>query len=476
MAVRGFVPTPPNLVDFMIGRLFRGRPPNASDTLLDPGCGTGPFIDGVLRWCRATANEIPQVTGVELEPDRATLARDRFRSHPQVRVRQGDFLDWGHEQRFDFVIGNPPYVSILGLSKTEKNDFRSCFETARGRFDLYLLFFERALKSLKESGRLVFVTPEKFLYVETAAPLRRLLSRFQVEEIWLEDELLFDGRVSYPTITTVSNRTSESRTLIHLRDGSQHLVTLTCSGESWMPLVHGADLGKSRKATLKDICLRISCGVATGADDVFVRPTSSLEPGLSSFAKPTIAGRELNEPGEIPKTKYSILVPYTALGRLMDERDLFALGIYLRKPWNRNRLLQRTCVRRKPWYSFHETPPLRDILRPKILCKDITRRPEFWIDHAGNLVPRHSVYYIVPRDPSILDRLCEYLRSEKVSNWLAEHCQRAANGFLRLQSSVLKALPIPEGLRIASSTNLARKERLIPGRKQSGFDFAQAPR
>src|ERR1700682_2808552 len=76
---------------------------------------------------------------------------------------------------------------------------------ARGRFDLYLLFFERALKSLKPDGRLVFITPEKFLYVETAAPLRRLLSTFQIENIKLADEQVFQGLTTYPTITSVVN-------------------------------------------------------------------------------------------------------------------------------------------------------------------------------------------------------------------------------------------------------------------------------
>ncbi len=37
------------------------------------------------------------------------------------------------------------------------------------------------------------------------------------------------------------------------------------------------------------------------------------------------------------------------------------------------------------------------ILRPKILCKDIGEKPQFWVDRSGQIVPRHSVYYIVPQ-------------------------------------------------------------------------------
>lgn len=100
----------------------------------------------------------------------------------------------------------------------------------------------------------------------------------------------------------------------------------------------------------------------------------------------------------------------------------------------------------KPWYAFHETPPLLDILQPKILCKDISSRPYFLVDEAGTLVPRHSVYYIVPTEASRIHELCEYLNSETVLTWLVANCQRAANGFLRLQSHVLKRIPLPERL------------------------------
>jgi len=231
-----------------------------------------------------------------------------------------------------------------------------------------------------------------------------------------------------------------------------------------MPVIQGASEQQSYQTTLKDICIRISCGVATGADDVFVVDRKDLKSELAKFARPTIAGRELTVPDEISQAKCSMLIPYGKDGTLLDERGLEALGVYLCQAPIRRRLLERTCVRRKPWYAFHETPPLREILRPKILCKDITENPHFWIDRKGTLVPRHSVYYIVPEDPAIIDRLCDHLNSSNVALWLSEHCQRAANSFLRLQSSILKAIPVPDELRTpAASRRSPRHLALSPG-------------
>jgi hypothetical protein len=141
-----------------------------------------------------------------------------------------------------------------------------------------------------------------------------------------------------------------------------------------------------------------------------------------------------------------MLVPYDRHGQLLPSDRLGALGRFLSRPETRTHLERRTCVRHKPWYAFHENPPLPDILRPKILCKDIGRTSRFWVEERGDIVPRHSVYYIVPTDPAMVRPLAEYLNSAAAQAWLAGHCQRAASGFLRLQSSILRHLPLPPGL------------------------------
>ena len=188
--------------------------------------------------------------------------------------------------------------------------------------------------------------------------------------------------------------------------------------------------------------MRISCGVATGADAVYVVKT--VGPELKPFAYSTIAGQEISPNDGALKPKHFMLIPYSRNGDLMAEPELGELGEYLRQPGRREMLLKRTCAVRKPWYAFHETPPLPEILRPKILCKDITRSSFFVLDETGALVPRHSVYYLVPKDPSRIYELANYLNSARVRFWLTSHCQRATNNFLRLQSHVLKRIPIPE--------------------------------
>jgi hypothetical protein len=139
-----------------------------------------------------------------------------------------------------------------------------------------------------------------------------------------------------------------------------------------------------------------------------------------------------------------MLIPYDIYGRLLPLKELKALGRYLMRDGVRQQLLARTCVKHKPWYAFHETPVLREILRPKILCKDISETPRFWVDRSGQIVPRHSVYYLVPHNPEAIDAIADYLRSPSAHRWFAQNCQRASKGFLRLQSRVLRRLPLSD--------------------------------
>ena len=423
----------------MVAKLFGMRPPSATSRVLDPGCGNGEFVHGILRACAANSWPVPEIVGVELDPSRAATARRIFQGERNVTIEEREFLTPG-ERAFDFIVGNPPYASILGLSPTERLTYRAAYLTARGRFDLYVLFFEQALRLAKPGARLVFITPEKFLYVQTAAPLRELLRSTQVEELSFAVESTFAGRVTYPLITTVDVVPGSGRTRVIRRDGRMAMAALPAGG-SWLPAVEGFAVASSR-VCLADVALRVSCGVATGADALFVLPTAGIPYALRRFAHPTIAGREIL-PSRQVVTESSLLAPYNDAGDLLSESDLGALGTFLSDPARKARLTARSCVTHKPWYAYHDNFPVRDILRPKLLCKDITEHPFFVLDREGVLVPRHSVYYVVPADAAALEPLAQYLNSDQATRWLRAHCQRAASGYLRMQSHVLKQLPLP---------------------------------
>jgi hypothetical protein len=439
----------------MVARLFLMAPPKSGDRLLDPGCGEGQFISGVLRWCRKRGVAPPKIVGVELDRARAELARANFANQPDVEIAEGDYLALSFERAYRYVIGNPPYVSLARISERERATYRARFATARGRFDLHMLFFERALEDLAEGGCLVFVTPEKFAYVASASPLRRKLSGYDIKSVEFIAEASFPDRTTYPAITALQKRSLKRPAKVLHRDGSERSVDLGDNGASWLPAMMGRESVADGSPTLGDICRRISAGVATGADKVFVLDDAGVPRDLRRFARPAIAGRDLaTRRATLPEPHQSILVPYGTNGALLPESALGALGRYLSANGRKEKLDARTCTKHKPWYAFHDNCPMPDMARPKILCKDICDRPRFWLDRRGELIPLHTVYYIVPHEAHRLGDLLDWLNGTVAERWLLDHCHRAANGFIRLQSAVLRHLPVPASL-AAGATRIA---------------------
>jgi hypothetical protein len=87
---------------------------------------------------------------------------------------------WAPSVGFDTVIGNPPFLDKKRIVNTlpELDQYwrtEAAFRTARGIYDTYMLFLERAIQLVKPFGRIGLVTPIPWLTQPAGAPLRELL-------------------------------------------------------------------------------------------------------------------------------------------------------------------------------------------------------------------------------------------------------------------------------------------------------------
>ncbi|WP_276890789.1 Eco57I restriction-modification methylase domain-containing protein [Helicobacter japonicus] len=83
---------------------------------------------------------------------------------------------------FDIVIGNPPYISAENMPQIIK-DNRHLFDTTHKKTDIYVYFYELALKILKNKGIVSYITSNKFLSQEYGLKLRELLLRNHIHSI-----------------------------------------------------------------------------------------------------------------------------------------------------------------------------------------------------------------------------------------------------------------------------------------------------
>ncbi len=87
------------------------------------------------------------------------------------------FPDVFSQGGFDAVIGNPPYVRSNNMDEKEKIYWKKTrrFSIVTGKFDIYLLFIENAIATLKPTGYLSFIIPYPILSQSYASLVRKLI-------------------------------------------------------------------------------------------------------------------------------------------------------------------------------------------------------------------------------------------------------------------------------------------------------------
>jgi adenine-specific DNA-methyltransferase len=498
----GLVYTPRHLVKYVLdvaGYVSDAAIEGAS--LLDPACGAGVFLEEALR-CLATriaglqgdlrfphaAGVLLDVArrnlvGVDVDPEACVLARAALvRTAAELTGRpvaldyfdsniiEGDFLGTGLVSPggrlavlppFAVIVGNPPYVTTTRLDAMAKVELRRRFLTATGRIDLYVLFFERAVTFLRMGGRLAFITPDKYLSSHSARPLRHLLrasgavqmlSRFESHRVFRDVATvpcvtLFERGTPQGTVELVRCAREPSNSGSVQVIGRSHLSSSLIAGDDWAavsPKIQrlGARI-RGMHPTLAGLSRRVSAGLATGRDAVFVIPANAdhgIEPELLHAA---IRGRDITR-FSIGNSNLRVLLPYDFTSRtpaLIDIRRYPGARRYL--ALHREELEARHCVRvwGKAWYDLHDPVPFHLRTSRKVLVPDVADRNRFAFD-PGALVPLHSAYYMLPEgiDPRFLTTV---LNSRPIEFLIRTTAPRIKDGFSRYRSQFLLSLPIP---------------------------------
>jgi hypothetical protein len=118
-------------------------------------------------------------------------------------------------KRFDYVIGNPPWSGILKgplaavYDETQKRRLKASYHgIAVGKYDIYGLFMDRALRMLKPGGVFGLVTQDTYLDKDWAGGLRRKLSTKATIRTILDLNpcgQLFFHAMNTPAISVVAN-------------------------------------------------------------------------------------------------------------------------------------------------------------------------------------------------------------------------------------------------------------------------------
>lgn len=170
--------TPERVVNELIDRLYENDSDLYLRTICDPCCGTGNFL---LR-LGAKGIDYANIYGQDIDPTSVYLSRINIAlvapeltvSDLRTRIIIGNTYFETFTRKFDVVLGNPPWGSVL--SETDVIKCRKLFKTATGTsIESYDLFVEKALSMVFTKGVMAFVLPEAILSVASHDMVRGVM-------------------------------------------------------------------------------------------------------------------------------------------------------------------------------------------------------------------------------------------------------------------------------------------------------------
>lgn len=170
--------TPPEVVEEMLDIIGYVGASVFGKRIIENSCGDGNIL------CSIVQRYIAGLSGESLEFIKTGLERDIVgydidpRCCQKTKERLDDLalsygienISWNisclnalqqnDENCYDYVVGNPPYISYRTLDTNTREELRKQFSSCKqGAFDYCYAFIEQSIKSLKTGGKMIYLIP-----------------------------------------------------------------------------------------------------------------------------------------------------------------------------------------------------------------------------------------------------------------------------------------------------------------------------
>lgn len=360
-------------------------------------------------------------------------------------------FDWNEindGNKFDIIIGNPPYVKTEDMrklaTKYEYEIYQRKYKSAYKQFDKYYLFIERAMKLLKSTGKLCYIVPNKFFTLPAASKLRTIIGG-QTELIAdFGENQLFEDKTIYSAIVLL-NRVGCASTIYKKYSSSRELWLEACTEETEIntsnlgeePWVFSTDNDverilkaiNGRTVPLSDVATFFN-GIQTSAEraekfsdkkevywfsseaikgettnayriEKYGKEYSIEKAILKPYFKPTKNSEKGLDSYSILQTDKRIIFPYNTDGSLIPiaimKRDYPGTFAYLNDCYDR--LIPKNLSRKKQgrdikdatvdtWYKYGRTQALTAFINtPKLIVKNLCKdKPMYAYDENDFLI------------------------------------------------------------------------------------------
>ncbi len=212
--------TPQIVADFMID--LATIPTNAK--VLEPSCGEGVFLDLLQK------KEFNNLSAYEIDN---TIAKQfdfvKYESYVSAVI----------EEKFDLIIGNPPYIRWKNLETELKNELlknQLWNKYFNSLCDYLYIFILKSIELLNENGQLIFICPEYWLNTTHSITLRNyMLQNGYFEKIYHFNETPIFEKVTVSIIIFKYIKSKKTKSTI---DVSKYYVNQKLTIETLTNLKH----------------------------------------------------------------------------------------------------------------------------------------------------------------------------------------------------------------------------------------------
>ena len=305
--LRGGFYTPAPIASFILKWGING---STDYDILEPSCGDGVFIEQLKKY----KHNFKSITAIEFDEIEAEKAEKIELSNKLVI--NTDFHLYCNEtiQKFDLVVGNPPYIRYQYFSEIQQKEATRIFNIANLKYskltNAWVSFVVGSSLLLKETGKIGFVIPAELLQVSYAQQLRVYLAHFYNKiNIISFEKLVFPDIQQEVVLLLCEKNGSNSHLIEHLelRDASDlkkldvnilksPSKKIDFKSNKWTYyFLEQEEIDFLEKIAEKRNILTIGnyanveVGITTGSNDYFTVPLSIVEAyDLKKYAKPMV--------------------------------------------------------------------------------------------------------------------------------------------------------------------------------------------
>lgn len=382
---------------------------------------------------------------------------------------------------FDVVIGNPPYVEFKQLDQIFKNYLSIKYESAKGKYDLYIPFIEKAIKLLKEGGETSFIVPSMFTKRDYGLEIRTFIKKnIAIKSlVYFGDFQVFDGVTVFPFVYIFKkgkiNKTKI--TLFPTQKGLTHSIVSqsinenksdeyslkyqidekTLDKNAWVISDSKISNLKTKienttnSKLLKDISEYIFVGVQSGKDEVFYITEKEIKQYKleRKLCLPIFKGRDINKYRQNWSGTYCIYPYDKKTNKVIQEKELKSEypNIYAYLQGKIELLKGRSYFDNssKLWYELWCERILNKFQQRKIVNAEIADNNRFYLDDE-NYLGNTKIFSTVLIDEWKEDYnyVLGILNSKVLEFYHKQISVPKAGGFFEYKTQFLNLYPIRE--------------------------------